>query len=1089
MDAKTVQIMRDAVQQAVAAEFRTMAANAQQANAASERRFISEMHEAVKASEERLHERLSSHEATMRGLQSQLHGTFKTVEEPSGLMSSSPRRVSCAGARPAAPRRSNRDFAERSEMSLSTTELVDMTGAPDAGDVEELQAHQNWALVEGDPDMQKMLTDVRKQMEVLAKPVDQLAERSRMLTRQQTELAAGLGDKGTLHVRLCNAKDLRAADANGLSDPYVKLTLGGLTHKSKVEKRTLNPTFNEMFEFEGVLGELVADPLQLIVFDRDMGFSDDKIGLAELCLSGPWIHGVDRDMTAQLDQGYVTLQACWMSDEAPKQRTSRRPPGFGSFAAELTSVGSLTSNSRRTRKKKVARRNFCQSFCGPVIHPDSSFRSVWNVALALFICYCGIAVPLEISFETDMVESMCGYGQDALPRAECTRYLLWFYFNLVIDVWFMCDIVVNMRTGYVVEGHFVSDDWLAAKNYLTGSFVMDCLGTFPLNLVLMAINPDNPYGDIPQDGGDNAADVTRVNRMLRLLRMAKLAKLARMAKLAKYLDNMEGIINPGSLAVLKLVGISVMCCHWFGCLWWLISDLELTIAELASPWAAGDNNWHPPIWLRNERSFGVKYSHSFFWGAGMVTSLVPRDIEPVTMLESIITIFAMFSGLLLNAFVISSLTAALASMDMKKELIGKQLDAIKSYLVLKAVPSALRSRILEYYEYTFTSAVGLAHMDMFADCPPALSAQLSLTVNRRLVARCMLFRDVSNATLVALISELQPHVFVPGQLITVEGSPLQSIHFVNKGRVTLSQGGMEYRTLNNNDNFGVEDYLAAAATATALGAPVANGNQRTSQRRSSSTSLAIVSFTAKSITYCDMMSLAVSAINKALALDRSYAKSHEADADRASSPTNEKNHFRRKSTQQRLNQFSSRKSSMTSARDSGNREESSAALAASPSSPASSPKPADGPSNTVPLVHAMPVPGEVAPHASCPTPAPPKEADTSSEPQRKATAEVVGKLREQGLTNDSPPPPPSTSPDTNDALHNLCSRWGLEQGPSAALHAVPPSSDALHGGASSQGGHQPSSESASRQNRPKLNVSFISANGPTAAPEDALLNA
>jgi hypothetical protein len=38
-----------------------------------------------------------------------------------------------------------------------------------------------------------------------------------------------------------------------------------------------------------------------------------------------------------------------------------------------------------------------------VIQPDSRFRSGWNVALAFFILYCGIAVPLEIAFEPDMV--------------------------------------------------------------------------------------------------------------------------------------------------------------------------------------------------------------------------------------------------------------------------------------------------------------------------------------------------------------------------------------------------------------------------------------------------------------------------------------------------------------------------------------------------------------------------------------------------------------------------------------------------------------------------------------------------------------
>jgi len=45
----------------------------------------------------------------------------------------------------------------------------------------------------------------------------------------------------------------------------------------------------------------------------------------------------------------------------------------------------------------------CASMCFPVLRPESRFRSGWNVALAFFILYCGIAVPLEIAFEPDMV--------------------------------------------------------------------------------------------------------------------------------------------------------------------------------------------------------------------------------------------------------------------------------------------------------------------------------------------------------------------------------------------------------------------------------------------------------------------------------------------------------------------------------------------------------------------------------------------------------------------------------------------------------------------------------------------------------------
>jgi hypothetical protein len=88
----------------------------------------------------------------------------------------------------------------------------------------------------------------------------------------------------------------------------------------------------------------------------------------------------------------------------------------------------------------------------------------------------------------------------------------------------------------------------------------------------------------------------------------------------------------------------------------MVSDLEMSIETLDSPWYAGQNAWHPPYWLKHESNLVTKYMHSFFWGAGMVTSLVPRDIEPSTTLESIITTSTMFFGLLLNAYIISSLT-------------------------------------------------------------------------------------------------------------------------------------------------------------------------------------------------------------------------------------------------------------------------------------------------------------------------------------------------------------------------------------------------------------------------------------------------
>lgn len=50
-------------------------------------------------------------------------------------------------------------------------------------------------------------------------------------------------------VTLKKGEDLPSADPNGYSDPYVKFKLNGDSKKSTVKRFTLNPAWNEKFEW------------------------------------------------------------------------------------------------------------------------------------------------------------------------------------------------------------------------------------------------------------------------------------------------------------------------------------------------------------------------------------------------------------------------------------------------------------------------------------------------------------------------------------------------------------------------------------------------------------------------------------------------------------------------------------------------------------------------------------------------------------------------------------------------------------------------------------------------------------------------
>lgn len=84
-----------------------------------------------------------------------------------------------------------------------------------------------------------------------------------------------------LVVRILRALDLAAKDANGFSDPYVKMYLLPDRKKkfqTKVHRKTLNPVFNETFNFNVPFAELPSRKLHFSVYDFDRFSRHDLIG-------------------------------------------------------------------------------------------------------------------------------------------------------------------------------------------------------------------------------------------------------------------------------------------------------------------------------------------------------------------------------------------------------------------------------------------------------------------------------------------------------------------------------------------------------------------------------------------------------------------------------------------------------------------------------------------------------------------------------------------------------------------------------------------------------------------------------------------
>ncbi|KAL9115869.1 MAG: hypothetical protein Q9227_000237 [Pyrenula ochraceoflavens] len=101
--------------------------------------------------------------------------------------------------------------------------------------------------------------------------------------KMQLDPSESINNMGTLHVSVLDAAELPAADRNGFSDPYCKFRLNGKeVFKTKTQKKTLHPAWNEFFEVQ-IKSRTAAD-FKCDVYDWDFGDKADHLGTTNLNL-------------------------------------------------------------------------------------------------------------------------------------------------------------------------------------------------------------------------------------------------------------------------------------------------------------------------------------------------------------------------------------------------------------------------------------------------------------------------------------------------------------------------------------------------------------------------------------------------------------------------------------------------------------------------------------------------------------------------------------------------------------------------------------------------------------------------------------
>ena len=99
----------------------------------------------------------------------------------------------------------------------------------------------------------------------------------------------------------------------------------------------------------------------------------------------------------------------------------------------------------------------------------SPFKAVWDWVVLLLVVYTAVFTPFMAAFLVTEDESRMRLNQDAVSRLrnakpQATDPLV--LIDLLVDVVFIADIIINFRTTYAHEGDVITDPMKIANNYL-----------------------------------------------------------------------------------------------------------------------------------------------------------------------------------------------------------------------------------------------------------------------------------------------------------------------------------------------------------------------------------------------------------------------------------------------------------------------------------------------------------------------------------------------------------------------------------------------------------------------------------------------
>ena len=399
--------------------------------------------------------------------------------------------------------------------------------------------------------------------------------------------------------------------------------------------------------------------------------------------------------------------------------------------------------------------------------PLSRGKIAW---LGIYVClmgYTSLIAPFNVAFLDD---------ENVAP---------WIQINLIVDVLFICDILVTFNSAFYDSSQLLIFSRRAITlHYIRSWFFLDLVACFPFYLL----------PDFPSLGRyKNLLRLYRLPRMLRLLRLSRLFKLVQKNRGNWLIDMMD--VRTSTFRLLSFVLTTVLAVHIFACFWFFITLLE-------------ENN--PGTWVilygLQDFSNTEIYLVSLHWTVETLSSSGFGDIVPCTSLERCVAMLWMSFAIIFIAYTVGCLAAVLDPMNSKENQLIRRQAIIDEFAGEAGLGPDLKRQLKDAVRNNIQSSDSLQSevVSIFnKNLPAELRFEVALKMHHGSLSEIPFFKTREKAFAIAVFpflrSRFYPETFT---VYAVKQTP-EHIFFIISGRcVVLTQEEYIIKRLWTGSYFG-----------------------------------------------------------------------------------------------------------------------------------------------------------------------------------------------------------------------------------------------------------------------------------------------